>query len=67
MVVYNYFKIKVLSGEIDVNDEELLKLDEAVLNNKISVEDALKKHEFLEEAFNKIYLNEKDVLAFPEV
>ena len=32
MVVFNAFKIKVLSGDLDVEDEEVLKLDEAVLN-----------------------------------
>lgn len=67
LVVFNYFKIKILSGEIDVTSEELLKLDEAVLNDKISVEEAIEKHEFLHEVFNKLYLNDKEMKEFPEV
>lgn len=66
-VVFNYFKIKILSGEIDVNDTEILRLDEAVLNNEISVENALEKHDFLKETFAKLYLNNKEMVEFPEV
>ena len=67
LVVFNYFKIKILSGEIDVVDEEILKLDEAVLNEKISVEEAIKKHEFLKSVFEKLYLSDKEMKEFPEV
>ena len=67
LVVFNYFKIKILAGEIDVLDEEILKLDELVLNNQISVQDALNKHELLKEIFNKLYSDNKEMIEFPEV
>lgn len=67
MVVFNAFKIKVLSGDLDVEDEEVLKIDETVLNDEISVQDALEKHEFLKETFAKIYLDKKETIEFPEV
>lgn len=67
LVVFNYFKSKILSGDIDVFDEEILKLDEAVLNDEISVKDAIEKHDFLKNAFTKLYLNEKEMKEFPEV
>ena len=67
MVVFNAFKIKVLSGDLDVEDEEVLKIDEAVLNDEISVQDALEKHEFLKETFAKLYLDKKETIEFPEV
>lgn len=67
LVVFNYFKIKILAGEIDVTDEEILKLDEDVLSDKLSVEEALEKHEFLKDVFAKLYLNKNDMKEFPEV
>lgn len=67
LVVFNYFKIKILSGEIDCNDEEVLKLDEAVLNDEISVEEALTKNEFLSEIYEKLYLDKKELKEYPEV
>ena len=66
-VVFNYFKIKILSGEIDVVDEEILRLDEAVLNDEISVADAIEKHEELKRVFTKLYLEKKEMKEFPEV
>lgn len=67
LVVFNYFKIKVISGELDVFDESILKLDEEVLNGNISVENAIEKHEFLKETYTKLYLNDKEYKEFPEV
>ena len=67
LVVFNYFKIKVLSGELDVLDESVLKLDEAVLNNQISVQEAIEKHEFLKETYTKLYLDDKETKQYPEV
>ena len=67
LVVFNYFKVKILSGELDVFDEEILKLDEAVLNNEISVKDAIEKHEFLKEVYTKLYLNDAELKEYPEV
>lgn len=67
LVVFNYFKIKILSGEVDVLDEGLLKLDEAVISGEISVEDAIQKHDLLLKVFNELYLNNKETKEFPEV
>lgn len=67
LVVFNYFKIKILSGEIDETDEEILRLDEAVLNGEIKVEEAIEKHPFIKEVFEKLYLKESEMIEFPEV
>ena len=67
LVVFNYFKIKILSGEIDVLDESILKLDEAVLNDELSVQEAIERHEFLKETYTKLYLNGKETVEYPEV
>lgn len=67
LVVFNYFKIKILSGEIDCTDESILKLDEAVLKGEISVKEAIEKHEFLKEVFSKLYLGSKETKQYPEV
>ena len=67
LVAFNYFKIKVLSGDLDVVDEEVLRLDEAVLNNEISVEDALDKNDFLKHVYNQLYLDGEEMKEFPEV
>lgn len=67
MVVFNYFKIKVLSGEIDVTDEDLLHLDEKVLSREISVQDAIEMHPFLKDTFTRLYLVKREMIEFPEV
>lgn len=67
LVVYNYFKIKILSGEIDVTDDELLHLDELVLSGELSVEDAIKKHPLIESTYTKLYLTKEQMKEFPEV
>ena len=66
LVVFNYFKIKVLSGDIDVSDEEILNIDEKVISGEISVEEALKKHPFLKRTYEQIYMKNETV-EFPEV
>lgn len=58
IVVFNSFKIKILGGDITVADEELLHLDQLVLEDKISVEEAIKKHEYLEATFNALYIED---------
>lgn len=67
MVVFIRFMQKVMVGDIDVEDEELLKLDDLVLNGEVSVEEALEKHEFLKSTFNKTYLSSEDVAEYSEV
>lgn len=60
--VFNLFCNKVISGEIEIDDENLLKLDEKVLNGDLSVSKALNKHEFLKATFDKLYGKEYDDL-----
>lgn len=69
MNVYAVFLAKVIAGTIECpEDEELLKLDEKVLNNELSVEEAIEKHEYLKKAFAELYLkDESEKLGFNEV
>lgn len=60
MVVYNSFKTKVLGGTLEMN-EYLVDLDEKVLNDQISVQDALNLHPYLLETFNKLFVENEDV------
>lgn len=53
--VFSLFELKALKGEIDVEDENLLNLDEKVLNDEMSVEEALDSHEFLKTTYNKLF------------
>lgn len=57
LVVFNNFKVKVLSGLIDIADEEMLNLDDKVINDEISVEDAIEMHPYIKSLFEKLYLN----------
>lgn len=65
MVVFNAFKIAILGGALDVTDRKLLDLDEEVILDKVSVEEAVKKHPFIEKLFNELYL--KNVAVYKEV
>lgn len=69
MNVYSIFLAKVIAGTIECPvDEELLKLDEKVLSNELSVEEAIEKHEYLKNTFSALYLNdETEKLGFNEV
>lgn len=53
--VFSLFELKALKGEIDVEDENLLNLDEKVLNDEMSVEEALDSHEFLKTTYDKLF------------
>lgn len=53
--VFSLFELKAFKGEIDVEDENLLNLDEKVLNDEMSVEEALDSHEFLKTTYNKLF------------
>jgi len=66
LVVFNYYKIKILAGEIDY-DEELVGLDEKVISDEISVEEAVNKNDFIKSVYEKLYLNNKELKEFPEV
>lgn len=61
ITVFTLFELKALNGEIEV-DEELLNLDEEVIADRISVEDALKCHDYLQKTFNALYGKEYDAL-----
>ena len=67
LVVFNSFKNKILSGEIDTTDEDLLNLDSKVISDEISVEEAITKHEYLLNTYTKLYLEKKETIEFPEV
>lgn len=62
IVVFNSFKIKVLGGELDINDNKLLDLDKAVLKGEISVKDAIERHPYINSLFNELYIKKEDKL-----
>ena len=63
ITVFTLFELKVLKGELEVNDEEILNLDEKVLKDEISVEQAVNEfHPYLKETFNALYGKEYDSL-----
>lgn len=66
-VVFNAFKLKALTGEIEVEDEELLTLDDKVASGELSVEQALEKHEFLKTRFEFLFGDDKQAVEFPEL
>lgn len=66
LVIFNNFKLKVLNGEIDVKDDEILTLDNKVIQKEISVEDALNENEYLKTTFESVF-NNKETIVFPEV
>lgn len=53
--VFSLFELKALKGEIDVEDENLLNLDEKVLNDEMSVKEALDSHEYLKTTYDKLF------------
>lgn len=55
ITVFSLFELKALKGEIEVDDEELLNLDEKVLSGECSVDYALEQHEYLKETYNKLF------------
>ena len=67
-VVFDTFRTNVLCGFIDAGGEDILKLDEEVAKGTISVVDALKRHPFLDERFNQLFVdNKKELKGFWEV
>lgn len=67
LVVFNAFKLKVIVGEISIDDESIMSLDDDVISGKINVQEAIKKHDYLNKTFNAVYLNSNDLITFPEV
>ena len=67
-VVFNAFINNVILGKIEVMDEYTLKLDEYVASGQVSVKDAIKRHKFLEDKFNQLFVdNKKELKGFWEV
>lgn len=67
-VVYNYFMIKVLGGNVDIENEDVLELDQKVFSGEISVKDAIEMHPLLKDVFTKLYIqNQNELLEFSEV
>ena len=67
IVVFSAFKTKVMTGEIVIEDENLLKLDESVLKNELTVVEALSKHEYLAETFNALFNEDAETIEFPYI
>ena len=66
-VVFNSFMLKVIGGEIDAK-EDVLTLDTKVLNDEITIQEAIEKHPYLKNLYTKLYIkNEKELIEFPEV
>ena len=61
-VVFNSFLIAMLCGLIEVGDQEILKLDELVNEGKITVKEALERHEYLQKKFNELFVNNRSEL-----
>lgn len=67
-VVFNAFINNVILGKVEVGDDSILRLDELVANDQVSVKDAIKKHKFLEDRFNQLFVdNKKELKGFWEV
>ena len=68
------FKLKVITGEIGIENQDAFTLDQQVLSNGLSIRDALSKDENLMRIFVAIYgdvddedESEGDTKTFPEV
>lgn len=66
LVVFNLFLSKVINGDIDCDDDEILTLDSKVIQGEISVENAIEKHEYLKTTFESVF-NDRETIEFPEV
>lgn len=67
-LVFNAFKTKVMEGEIEIESEEILTLDEKVAKGEIAVKDAVDQHPFLKERFEELFSNDKEeTVEFPEL
>lgn len=65
-LVLGYLKTKVLMGEIDNIPERVWALEQMVIEDVISVEDALKESDELKYYFDKIF-DDNDLVEFPQV
>lgn len=67
IVVFSHFIHKVMLGQIVIDDVELFNLDEKVINGDLSVEEALKKHEYLQKTFDKLFNDNNDKVEYPAI
>ena len=69
LVIYQSFSIKVLTGDIELTEDQEIALegiDSKVISGEISVEQALELHPYLKETFDKVFTS-SEVLEFPQV
>ena len=55
ITVFSLFELKALKGEIEIDDENLLNLDEEVVSGRLSVKDAVMKHPYLKETYESLF------------
>lgn len=69
LVIYQSFSIKVLTGDIELTEDQEIALegiDEKVINGEVSVEKALELHPYLKETFIKVFAS-SEIVEFPQV
>jgi hypothetical protein len=69
LVIYQSFSIKVLTGDIELTEDQEIALegiDSKVINGEISVEAALELHPYLKETFIKVFAS-SEIVEFPQV
>lgn len=69
LVIYQSFSIKVLTGDIELTEDQEIALegiDSKVISGEISVEAALELHPYLKETFIKVFAS-SEVVEFPQV
>ena len=69
IVVYNLFNAKVLTGDIELSEEEEIALNgivDKVISGELSVENALNLHTYLKSTFDAMF-NSSEIVEFPQV
>ena len=69
LVIYQSFSIKVLTGDIELTEDQEIALegiDSKVISGEVSVEAALELHPYLKETFIKVFAS-SEVVEFPQV
>ena len=69
LVIYQSFSIKVLTGDIELTEDQEIALegiDSKVISGEVSVEAALELHPYLKETFIKVFAS-SEIVEFPQV
>ena len=69
LVIYQSFSIKVLTGDIELTEDQEIALegiDSKVISGEVSVEAALELHPYLKETFIKAFAS-SEIVEFPQV